>query len=223
MAKRWVGWRLPILFLGTKRQVGCRIMELASASSADLRDGRLYFPADVTKGRKERGVKLPAAIYDGLRSLAGPRYVWEAFPAQLRRAYLGRGWKRAGRVEPDYRPIRLKKWMQREKRAYLKLNPSAKKFKLHNLRGTAMTRAKEAGISYEDAAVAFGCNPDTMRKHYVALDEIGISDKVMEALQGGGEKEEVQATQQNDTLQGLSEARPEGRPSSPGGETDSGA
>ena len=191
MSKRWVGWRLPILFLETKRQVGCRIMELASASSTDLRDGRLYFPADLTKGRKERGVKLPAVIYDELVSLAGPRHVWEAFPAQLRRAFDDRGWKRAGRVEPDFRPIRLKKWLQREKRTYLKRNPEAKRFKLHNLRGTAMTRAKEAGVSYEDAAVAFGCNPDTMRKHYIALDEIAVSDRVMEAIQGGMRREET--------------------------------
>jgi hypothetical protein len=81
---------------------------------------------------------------------------------------------------------------QREKRRYLKQNPQAKAFKLHNLRGTAMTRAKEAGISYEDAAVAFGCNPETMRKHYVAIDEIMVSDRVMEAIQGEGVKKENQ-------------------------------
>lgn len=116
MSRRWDGWHFPILFLEVKGLVGCRIMELASAASPDLREGRLYFPADVTKGRKERGVKLPAAIYEELRSLAGPRYVWESFPAGLRRAYLDRGWRRAGRVGPDFRPSRLKKWLQREKR-----------------------------------------------------------------------------------------------------------
>ena len=66
----------------------------------------------------------------------------------------------------------------------LKRNPLAKKFKLHNLRGTAMTRAKEAGIRYEDAAIALGCNPETMRKHDVAPDEVVVSDRVMEAIQG---------------------------------------
>ncbi len=186
LSKRWGGWRLPILFLETKGLVGCRIMELASASRNDLRDGRLYFAAETTKGRKERGVKLPAAIYAELQSLAGPMFVWEAFPAQLRRAFQERGWLRAELIEPDFRPNRLKKWMQREKRTYLKLNPSAKKFKLHNLRGTAMTKAKVVGISYEDAAVAFGCNPETMRKHYVALDETAVSDRVMDAIQGAG-------------------------------------
>ena len=41
-----------------------------------------------------------------------------------------------------------------------------------------------AGISYDDAAVAFGCNPDTMRQHYIALDEVDISDRVMDRIQG---------------------------------------
>ena len=224
MSRRWAGWRLPILFLEVKRQVGCRIMELASASSTDLRDGRLHFPADVTKGRKERGVRLPTGIYDELRLIAGPRYVWEAFPAQLRRAFDDRGWKRAGRVEPDFRPIRLKKWLQREKRTYLKRNPEAKLFKLHNLRGTAMTRAKEAGVSYEDAAVAFGCNPDTMRKHYIALDETAVSDRVMEAIQGGGIREEIVDRLQGRTASaGIDGTAPVSDPTSRNGGPDSAA
>ena len=52
-----------------------------------------------------------------------------------------------------------------------------------------MSRAKMAGVSYEDAAIAFGCNPETMRQHYLALDEIAITDRVMDEVQGrrGGE------------------------------------
>jgi hypothetical protein len=46
-----------------------------------------------------------------------------------------------------------------------------------------MSRARMAGVTYDDAAVAFGCKPDTMRKHYIALDEQDISDRVMEQIQ----------------------------------------
>jgi hypothetical protein len=46
-----------------------------------------------------------------------------------------------------------------------------------------MSKAKMAGVSYEDAAIAFGCNPDTMRQHYIALNEVEISDRVMEKVQ----------------------------------------
>jgi hypothetical protein len=28
----------------------------------------------------------------------------------------------------------------------------------------------------------FGCNPDTMRKHYVALNETNVADQVMDRL-----------------------------------------
>jgi integrase len=187
LSKRWRGWRLPILFLETKRLVGCRIYELAAAESANLRDGRLHFACEVAKGRKERGVRLPPALYEELRAISGRKFVFELFPKQLRKALKARGLDRwAEMVGQSFEPIRLKKWLERENRQYLKKNPTAKKFKLHNLRGTAMSKAKEAGVHFEDAAIAFGCNADTMRKHYLALDEVAVTDRVMDAIQGNG-------------------------------------
>jgi hypothetical protein len=41
-----------------------------------------------------------------------------------------------------------------------------------------MSRAKSAGVAYDDDAIAFGCNPETMRKHYITLDETAVSDAV---------------------------------------------
>ena len=44
-------------------------------------------------------------------------------------------------------------------------------------------------VDIEDAAIAFGCNPQTMRQFYLALDEVEITDEVMDTIQGGnGEK-----------------------------------
>jgi hypothetical protein len=40
------------------------------------------------------------------------------------------------------------------------------------------------GVTYDDAAFAFGCNPETMRRHYLALNEVDITDRVMERLHG---------------------------------------
>ena len=117
---------VPTLFLETKRLVGCRIYELAAAATANLRDGRLHIASEVAKGRKERGVRLPPAIYEELRAISGPVFVFEAFPAQLRKAYFARGWDRwAEMVDARFKPIRLKKWMEREKRQYLKKKPVA--------------------------------------------------------------------------------------------------
>jgi predicted phage-related endonuclease len=45
-----------------------------------------------------------------------------------------------------------------------------------------MSRARQAGIGESDAAIAFGCNPSTMREHYLALDETAIADEVFSRL-----------------------------------------
>ena len=89
----------------------------------------------------------------------------------------------------SFTPYRLVNWLEDQVVEYLKAHPKVKKFKLHNFRGTAMSRARMAGVSYDDAAVAFGCNPQTMRQHYIALDEVEISDRVMEKIQNGIEGE----------------------------------
>ena len=82
-----------------------------------------------------------------------------------------------------FRPERFVNWLEDQTADYFRKNPQVPKFKLHNFRGTAMSKARMAGGTYDDAAVAFGCNPDTMRKHYIALDEQDISDRVMEQIQ----------------------------------------
>ena len=45
-------WRLPLLFLEVKAAIGCRIGELTSAVTAGLKDGRIRFVSETTKGRK---------------------------------------------------------------------------------------------------------------------------------------------------------------------------
>ena len=62
----------------------------------------------------------------------------------------------------------------------------ASKFKLHNFRGTAMSKARIAGVALDDAAVAFDCNPDTMREHYLAFDRAKVADGVFTQIQNGG-------------------------------------
>ena len=58
-------------------------------------------------------------------------------------------------------PPRLVNWLQDQSRLYFE-ETKAKRFRLHNLRGTAVRRARMAGVAESDAAVAFGCNPSTM-------------------------------------------------------------
>jgi hypothetical protein len=46
-----------------------------------------------------------------------------------------------------------------------------------------MSRARMAGVTESDAAIAFGCAPQTMRSFYLNLDEEKIADDVFTRLQ----------------------------------------
>jgi integrase len=182
--RRWRSWRLPVLFLEVKALIGCRITELAAARPGDLKDGRIIFIAQTNKGRKERAAILPVPVFEELRALAGTEYVFEAFSEQLRTIYLDRGCSHHAERIKGYSPERLKDWLENEAQSFFKKHPERLKFKLHNLRGAAMTRAWMAGIKVEDAAIAFGCDPETMREHYLALDEQAIADRVLGRISG---------------------------------------
>lgn len=181
LTERWQGWRLPILFFTVKSFIGNRIDELASLRSNQLQDGRIVFPADITKGRKERKAILPPEIFAELQGIAGPTYVWERYTAELieRRKALG---KQTHMVSKDFSPAWLKWWLQNELASYFKANPEAKRFTAHSFRKKAMTEAWRLGIPLEKAAVTFGCNPTTMRAHYIAMDETAIADEVLTAV-----------------------------------------
>jgi len=180
LQQRW-GWRLPLLLLEVKATIGCRIGELCQTTTDSLRGGKIYFLSETTKGRRQRACKLPPAMYAELKALASPTYVFEGFSEQLRAIYNRRGESAHAKAIKDYSPARLKRWIQDEVKLYF-TTTGKDRFKLHNLRATAMTRAREAGISVDDAAVAFGCNPATMKQYYLAPDEEAIADAVFDRL-----------------------------------------
>lgn len=181
LSERWQGWRLPTLFFTVKSFLGNRILELCSLTSDQLQEGRIVFPADETKGRKERKAILPPEVFAEIQAISGPTYVWEAFPCELRERLkaLERPWRK---VQPQFSPKRLKWWLQDEIDDYCKAHPEVKRFSAHAFRKRAMTEAWRLGIPLEKAAIAFGCNPNTMRKHYIALDETATADEVLTAI-----------------------------------------
>jgi site-specific recombinase XerD len=182
LEERWPGWRLPLLLLDVKAGIGCRIGELASATTASLRDGRLCFTSETTKGRKQRACMLPPDVFEELQAMAGETYVFEAFSEQLRAIHKERSNFHYAQCVKDFSPTRLKNWIQVQARLYFQ-ETGAEKFKLHNFRGTAMSRARMAGVTEDDAAIAFGCSSQTMREHYLAIDEELIADNVFGAIQ----------------------------------------
>ncbi|MBY0589670.1 tyrosine-type recombinase/integrase [bacterium] len=188
LGARWSGWDLPVLFIEVKAAAGCRITELAALKSADLIDGRMWLRADRTKNRRDRAVKLPAELFNRLLIIRGSEFAFETFPIRLREFLAERRRARCSRlVSEKYEPSLLKKWMEREAKRFLAENPDIPRFKLHNLRSTAMTKARMAGVPCDEAAIAFACNPETMRKHYLVVDELAITDRVMDVLHTGSD------------------------------------
>ncbi|HZZ79511.1 MAG TPA: hypothetical protein VFE62_13395, partial [Gemmataceae bacterium] len=181
LTERWLGWRFPVLFFTVKSFVGNRIFELCSLRTEQLQDGRIVFPADAAKGRKERRAFLPPQVFNELRSLAGPIYIWEAYPSELRDRLIARKRPHTNLL-PDFCPRRLKHWLQDEIDDYCKSNPEVKRFSAHAFRKRAMTEAWRLGIQPEKAAIAFGCNVRTMMTHYVAMDETATADEVLMAM-----------------------------------------
>ena len=78
------GWDLPILFLQMKCLLGCRLMDLCSVRSDQLKNGWIDMDPDRLKARDFRRVPLPASLYRTLDDLKGPTYLWEGYNQQLR-------------------------------------------------------------------------------------------------------------------------------------------
>lgn len=190
LLKRWDGWRLPVLFLEVKGLIGCRVLELCAVKSGDFRDGRLTFEAVTTKGRKTRKAKLPESICRELDALAGPTYLWERYSEQLREYHRRKGFENHAKCVKDFQPHRLKRFLQNEVSEFCQTHPEVRPFTIHDFRGTAMSTAKRAGVSYDEAAITFGCHPETMRRHYITLDEVAVSDAVLDRLQKAKEVED---------------------------------
>jgi integrase len=181
LAQRWHGWQLPILFFVVKGYIGNRIMELCSLATGQLQEGRIVFPADEVKGRKEAKAIIPEKFFEQLKAIAGPAFLWERYPEQLREHLRATG-KPCHMVLPVFSPERLKSWLQDEIDDYCKAHPHLKRFSAHAFRKTAMTKAWRLGIPVQQAAIAFRCNARTMLAHYVLLDETETRDHVLTAV-----------------------------------------
>src|SRR6266404_3158626 len=67
-------------------------MDLCSLKSVQLRAGRLVFPPNLTKGRKERKVPLPDDLFKALEAFKGDTWLWENYLPGLREALEARSW-----------------------------------------------------------------------------------------------------------------------------------
>jgi integrase len=196
IAERFGEWVFPKLFLSTKAFTGCRLMDLCSLKSAQLRDGRLTFPAGLVKGRKARVVPLPPDLAVALDAFKGKTWLWENYLPGLKAAiskitYVRKN--RAGKLQEfkcpvhqlnmEFDPKRLYMWFEGLFADYRKAFSDRPRLTTHMFRKRAFTLAWEKGIDVRHASIAYGCNVDTMLRHYVKLDEQQVTDDVFEKMQ----------------------------------------
>ncbi len=183
LRERFNGWTMPTLFFTIKGLTGCRLFDLCAVGSHDLVDGRIILRSWNTKGRKERKVKLPADLFAELVKVAGPVFLWERHPAELRSILKAKGCP-VHRLNPKFAPSRLYLWFENLMADYHRAFPDRERFGTHAFRKRAFTLAWQKGIDPNKASMAFGCGVDTMLKHYVDLDEQATSDEVMDTMMG---------------------------------------
>jgi integrase len=184
LATKFAGWRLPGLWFQVKGFVGSRSFDITALRTEQLQDGCIFFPAETTKGREDRPAPLPPAVYQELLALAGPDYVFETFHKGLRECYKQNGLRCGNYSCKRFSPRRMIRWLQNVVADFRKLHPEVPYFKPHNWRGTAITRALELMNGNIDAvAIAFDCNPDTIRKYYAGLNKKQVARDVLGKLQ----------------------------------------
>jgi hypothetical protein len=86
------------------------------------------------------------------------------------------------RVERGFKPSRLYHWIEALFIEFGNENPDLPAIHSHQLRKRAFTAAWKNNIDPRKAAIAYGCNVDTVMKHYVQLDEQAVTDEVTTQL-----------------------------------------
>jgi integrase len=186
IADRFGDWAFPKLFLSAKAYTGCRLMDLCSLKSGQLRGGRLVFPADLTKGRKERAVPLPDSLASVLDAFKGETWLWESYLTGLKAALKTKGFP-THQLKPNFSPQRLYFWVETLFADYRNAHKDRPTLTTHMFRKRAFTMAWQAGVDPRRAAVAYGCNVDTLMRHYVLLDEQQVTDDVFAQMSGAKE------------------------------------
>jgi hypothetical protein len=101
----------------------------------------------------------------------------------LKKALEAKNWP-THQLRLDFYPERMAAWVATLFADCNAAHPDQPRLTSHQFRKRAFTIAKLAGIDSRDAAIAFGCNPDTMAKHYIGVDEGQIALDVARKLAG---------------------------------------
>jgi hypothetical protein len=116
-------------------------------------------------------------IYDELVSQLFKTAFHQADRFEL--VFAGRGKRnRTAALNDEFAPHRLYFWIENLFAEYRKAHEDRPVLTTHMFRKRAFTMAWQAGIDVRHASIAYGCNVDTLMKHYIALDEQQVTDDV---------------------------------------------
>lgn len=152
-------------------------MDLCSLKSAQLQPGKRIFPANLTKGRKERGVPMPEDLQASVEMFKGKTWLWENYLFGLRTALAAKGFP-THQINEEFAPHRLYFWIETHFADYKKAYKDQPNLTTHMFRKRAFTKAWQTGIDVRHASIAYGRNVDTLMKHYVGLDEQQVTEEV---------------------------------------------
>jgi hypothetical protein len=164
---KYPNWPMPLLFIQTKALLGCRLLDLCSVPSRNLKNGSLSLDPDELKARDFRRIVLPEQLYRDLDALKGPTYLWERFPED-NSAFL-----KAQGITSEPKPFRVRSlylfignlFNRFQKKTGHRLNS-------HMLRKRAITKLYLQGIPVEQAAKLVGMDIRTAWRFYLDMGKI---------------------------------------------------
>lgn len=168
------GWDLPILFLQTKCLLGCRLMDLCSARSNQLKNGSLSLEPEHMKTRDFRRVPLPENLYRALQALKGKEYLWERYPEQCYAFLKARGHGGPSlRMKMEFSPVLFSRFIFKLFERFHKA--TGKKLTSHMLKKRAITLLFMEGVPAEVTAKMLNTDPQTIERYYLDLQKLDTS------------------------------------------------
>ena len=126
---------------------------------------------------------LPKELGAALGGFKGKTWLWEGYASGLKTALEAKGFP-THRMRDEFSPQRLYYWVETLFADYRKAFQDRPVLTSHMFRKRAFTMAWQAGVDARRASIAYGCNVDTLMRHYVDLDEQAVTDDVFAVMHG---------------------------------------
>lgn len=179
VVSRYPQWERLHALLDLKALSGCRSQDICQLRSDQLRDGRVVWEADQTKHREDRAVLVPDELFQKLRRLAGPTYLWEGFIEDMEKYRPSKNRKTSG-----FAPKTVFWVMANIFREFGEKYPARKHLTPHSFRRRAITLVTTATQSIDATAQVIGVSAATARRYYLDAQRAFNTDEIMKKVAG---------------------------------------